>query len=31
MQKVNTILNDIDIKPLLSNQIRVKDYNGIFI
>ena len=31
MQKVNTILDDIDIKPLLSNQIRVKDYNGIFI
>ena len=27
----NTISNDIDIKPLLSNQIRVKDYNGIFI
>ena len=31
MQKVNTILDDIDFKPLLSNQIRVKDYNGIFI
>lgn len=31
MQKVNTIFDNIDIKPLLSNQIRVKDYNGIFI
>jgi hypothetical protein len=31
MPIINTISNDIDIKPLLSNQIRVKDYNGIFI
>jgi hypothetical protein len=31
MPITNTISNDIDIKPLLSNQIRVKDYNGIFI
>jgi hypothetical protein len=31
MPITNTISNDIDIKPLLSNQIRVKDYNGLFI